>query len=219
MPSGKELRLADIGKEVPAQSFTLPALPWSMEALSPVISSQTLQIHHEQHHAAYVDTANRLMQDCAELAGKSALEIVRWAALADGQAALSNAASQAWNHCFQWQSLSPQKHRPKGRLRDALEREFGGYARFANEFASAGVQQFGSGWLWLTLDDARRVRIHATANADSPAARGEHCLLTIDLWEHAYHIDHQNRRREYLDAVIDRRLNWEFAHENFIVAA
>lgn len=196
-----------------AAPFSLPKLPWAQDALAPVISARTLEFHHGLHHKAYVDNANKMIEGRKDLAGKSVLEIVRAVAKSDGDKGLFNNASQVWNHTFQWHSLPGSKTRPSGNLAELLKASFGDYDKFAAEFAGAGMKQFGSGWLWLTTD-GKQLQIKTTANADSPAAHGERCLLTIDVWEHAYYLDHQNRRKAYLDAVIDQRLNWDFAAEN-----
>ena len=124
-------------------------------------------------------------------------------------------ASEAWNHSFYWQCLTPEKKRPSGELRKALYRVFGDFSNFADKFALAGATHVGSGWLWLTTNSRKQVRILATSGADCPEAHGHTCLLAIDLWEHAYYLDHQNRRREYLNALIDRRLDWDFAGQLF----
>lgn len=193
--------------------FELPALPWAQDALEPVISARTLEFHHGLHHKVYVDNANKMIEGRKDLAGKSVLEIVRAVAKSDSDKGLFNNASQVWNHSFQWRSLTGSKTRPSGPLAAMLQQSFGNYEKFAAEFAGAGMKQFGSGWLWLTTD-GESLQIKTTANADSPAAHSERCLLTIDVWEHAYYLDHQNRRKAYLDAVIDQRLNWDFAAEN-----
>ena len=195
--------------------FVLKPLPWVLGALSPVISSRTMQIHHGCHHSQCIELANRLSRDHKELAGKSPLEIVRWARAHARGTELLAAASDAWNHAFFFQCLTPAKKRPGGELRAALERSFGDYANFADKFALAGATHLGSGWLWLVANRRKQVRILTTSDTDCPQARGHTCLLAIDLWEHAYYFDHQGRRREYLDAVIDRRLDWEFAEHRF----
>ncbi len=195
--------------------FVLKPLPWVSGALSPVISSRTMQIHHGCHHSQCIELANRLSRDHKEAAGKSPLEIVRWARKHARDTELLAAASDAWNHAFFFQCLTPTKKRPSGDLRAALERSFGDFASFADKFALAGATHVGSGWLWLVANRRKQVRIMTTSDTDCPEARGHTCLLAIDLWEHAYYFDHQGRRREYLDAVIDRRLDWEFAELRF----
>jgi superoxide dismutase, Fe-Mn family len=199
----------------PTGPFVLKPLPWVLGALSPVISSRTMQIHHGCHHAQCIELANRLSRSHDELAGMSPLEVVRWAREHARGTELHAAASDALNHAFFFQSLTPWKKRPGGELRGALERSFGDFASFADKFASAGATHLGSGWLWLVANRRKQVRIMTTSDMDCPEARGHTCLLAIDLWEHAYYFDHQNRRREYLDAVIDRRLDWEFAEHRF----
>ena len=199
----------------PTGSFVLKPLPWVLGALSPVISSRTMQVHHGCHHSQCIALANRLSRSHRELAGKSPLEIVRWADENARGTALHAAASDAWNHALFWQSLTPWKKRPSGELRQALDRAFGDYANFADKFALAGARHLGSGWLWLVANRRKQVRVLTTSDTDCPEVRGHTCLLAIDLWEHAYYFDHQNRRREYLDAVIDRRLDWDFAEHRY----
>jgi superoxide dismutase, Fe-Mn family len=199
----------------PTESFVLKPLPWVLGALSPVISSRTMQIHHGCHHSQCIALANRLSRSRKELAGKSPLQIVRWADENARGTELHAAASDAWNHAFFWQSLTPWKKRPAGELRQALDRAFGDYANFADKFALAGATHPASGWLWLVANGRKQVKILTTSDTDCPEVRGHTCLLAIDLWEHAYYFDHQNRRREYLDAVIDRRLDWDFAEQRY----
>jgi len=194
--------------------FVLQPLPWILGALSPVISSRTIKLHGS-YHAQCVGSANRLSREHKMLAGKNSLEIVRWALEHARGTELLSTASEAWNHSFYWQCLTPWKKRPSGELGKALDRRFGNFSNFADKFALAGATHVGSGWLWLTANNRMQVRIMTTRDADCPEARGHTCLLGIDLWEHAYYLDHQNRRREYLDALIDRRLDWEFAEQRF----
>ena len=195
--------------------FVLKPLPWVLGALSPVISSRTMMMHHGSHYSQCIESANRLSREHKKLAGKNPLEIVRWAREHARGTELLSTASEAWNHSFYWQCLTPGKMRPHGELGKALDRMFGDFSNFADKFALAGATHVGSGWLWLTANSRKQVRILTTSDADCPEARGHTCLLAIDLWEHAYYLDHQNRRREYLDALIDRRLDWEFAEQRF----
>ena len=199
----------------PTHPFVLKPLPWVIGALAPVISSRTMQFHYGCHHSICIESANRLSRDHEELTGKSPLEIVRWARKHARGTELLAAASEAWNHAFFWRSLTPWKKRPGGELRQALDSAFGDFTNFAHKFALAGAMHQGSGWLWLVANGRKQVKILTTSDADCPEARGRTCLLAIDLWEHAYYLDHQNRRGEYLDAVIDRRLDWEFAEHRF----
>jgi Fe-Mn family superoxide dismutase len=194
--------------------FALEPLPWVLGALSPVISSRTMMLHRS-HHAQCIESANRLARVHKNLAGRSSLEIVRWGCDQARGTELLSTASEAWNHSFYWQCLTPTKKRPSGKLGEALERAFGDFSNFADTFARAGAMHVGSGWLWLTANSRRQLRILTTSDADCPEADGRTCLLAIDLWEHAYFLDHQNRRREYLDALIDRRLDWDFAEQRY----
>jgi len=199
----------------PDMPFVLTPLPWVLGALSPVISARTMMMHHGVHYAQCIEAANRLSRDQKKLAGKNPLEIVRWAREHARGTELLSTASDAWNHSLYWQCLTPEKKRPSGELRTALYRLFGDFSNFADQFAQAGATHVGSGWLWLIANRRKQVRILTTSDTDCPEARGHACLLAIDLWEHAYYLDHQNRRREYLDALIDRRLDWEFAEQRF----
>ena len=194
--------------------FVPKPLPWVLGALSPVISSKTM-MHHGAYYSKCIESANRLSRDHKKLAGKNSLDIVRWAREHARGTELLLTASEAWNHSFYWQCLTPGKKRPNGELLKALDRMFGDFSNFADKFALAGATHVGSGWLWLTANSRKQVKILTTSDADCPEARGHTCLLAIDLWEHAYYLDHQNRRREYLDALIDRRLDWDFAEQRF----
>jgi Fe-Mn family superoxide dismutase len=193
---------------VQALHFDLPPLPFPEDALHPVISAETLALHHGKHHKKYVDTMNQLLQQ----------EPVRGATLEDvvraSKGKLFNNAAQAWNHEFYWNSLSPKKTRPPAALERRIDADFGSYERFTEQLAKAASEQFGSGWAWL-IEDGGRLAIVTTSNADTPMAHGKRCLLTIDVWEHAYYVDYRNQRERYLSAVIGERLNWEFAERNF----
>ena len=194
-------------KAVQSPRFDLPPLPYPHAALEPVISRETLELHHGKHHKKYVDTTNELLKK-EPLQARTLEEVVR-----ASQGKLFNNAGQAWNHDFYWKSLSPQPQRPAGTLLARIDADFGGYQRFAEAFAAAAAAQFGSGWAWLVEKDGK-LQIQTTANADTPMARGVRCLLTIDVWEHAYYIDYRNQRERYLAAVIGERLNWKFAEQN-----
>jgi Fe-Mn family superoxide dismutase len=187
--------------------FDLPPLPYAEDALAPVISAETLALHHGKHHKKYIDTMNELL----------AKEHVRGATLEDvvrsSQGKLFNNAAQAWNHDFYWKSLSPKSAAPAGAMKQRLERDFGSYEKFVDKFATAAIGQFGSGWAWL-VDKNGKLEVVATSNADTPMAHGTRCLLTLDVWEHAYYVDYRNQREKYVQAVIEKRLNWEFAEQN-----
>jgi Fe-Mn family superoxide dismutase len=194
-------------KAVQALHFDLPPLPYAEDALAPVISAETLSLHHGKHHKKYVDTMNELLKK-ETIRASSLEEVVR-----ASQGKLFNNAAQAWNHEFYWHSLSPKKTRPAGALLHRVEADFGSYDRFAEAFAAAALAQFGSGWAWL-VEEQGKLKVVTTSNADTPMARGIRCVLTIDVWEHAYYVDYRNQRERYLSGVIGERLNWEFAEKN-----
>jgi Fe-Mn family superoxide dismutase len=189
-----------------AVHFSLRALPYAEDALEPVISAETLRLHHGKHHKKYVDTANQLLAK-EPIQASSIEEVVRAA-----KGKLFNNAAQAWNHDFYWRSLSPKRQRPSGALLARLEKDFGSYDRFADAFAEAAIAQFASGWAWLVERDGR-LQVMNTPNAETPMAQGITCLLTVDVWEHAYYVDYRNERERYVSAVMDR-LNWEFAERS-----
>jgi Fe-Mn family superoxide dismutase len=193
--------------------FTLPPLPYAEDALAPVISAQTLGFHHGKHHKTYVDTLNNLLVD-TEFEGEPLEAIIaRTAGQADRTAIFNNAA-QAWNHAFYWRSLTPKAGKPRGPLAEKISAAFGSYDGFKKELATAATGLFGSGWAWLVVEgDA--LKIVRTRNAEVPFTKRQIPLLTIDVWEHAYYLDYQNRRADYVKAVIDKLLCWEFALDNF----
>ena len=190
----------------------LPKLPYAPDALEPHISKRTLEFHHGKHHKAYVDKTNELIAN-TDLAKKSLEEIVRAAAGQKDKATLFNNAAQAWNHTFLWNSMSPKGGKPTGALAEAIERDLGGFANFAESFKKAAVGQFGSGWAWLTLANGK-LEISATGNADTPLVHGKTPLLTLDVWEHAYYLDYQNRRPDYVSTFLEKIVNWDFAAGN-----
>jgi Fe-Mn family superoxide dismutase len=191
-----------------AHHFDLPPLPYATDALAPVISAETLHFHHDKHHRKYVDTMNQLLQQ-EPVEGSTLEEIVR-----NSSGKLFNNAAQAWNHDFYWHSLAPAGSVPSPKLLEQIERDFGSLLDFNKKLATAASGQFGSGWAWL-IHRAGKLEIVTTSNADTPMARNIPCLLTIDVWEHAYYIDYRNDRDKYLSGLIDSRLNWEFAERNF----
>ena len=188
--------------------FTLPKLPWEEGALDPVISARTIQLHHGKHHKAYVDKTNELVAG-TKLADMALEEVVRAAAAQKDQKLFDNAA-QAWNHAFFWNCLQPGGTRPSGELARRLDSDLGGIDAFRKAFAKAAVECFGSGWAWL-VDRGGKLEIVATPNAGTPLIERATPLLTLDVWEHAYYVDYQNRRPEYVQAVIEKLLNWDFA--------
>ncbi|MCC5995497.1 MAG: superoxide dismutase [Oceanicaulis sp.] len=195
-------------------AFTLPDLPYARDALAPHISPETLDFHHGKHHKAYVDKANDLVKG-TDLEGAD-LETVIRSAWKAGNTALFNNAAQIWNHSFYWNSMSPKGGgKPSGRLAEAIGRDFGSFEKFAEAFKAAGAGQFGSGWAWLVVKDAK-LEVRKTGNAETPITEaGVTPLLTMDVWEHAYYLDFQNRRPDYIGAFLEHLVNWEFAAENF----
>jgi Fe-Mn family superoxide dismutase len=194
-----------------AMPITLPKLPYPMNALEPSISAHTLQEHHGRHHKTYVEKTNALLADTG-MADWPLEEIVKATRNGGAKTALYNNAAQAWNHDFYWHSLSPKRRRPAGALLHRLEKDFGSYDGFAGKLAAAANGQFGSGWAWLVEKDGK-LEVTATANADTPMAHGIKCLLTVDVWEHAYYVDYRNERERYVSAILDR-LNWQFVEKN-----
>ena len=194
---------------------TLPELPYGYEALEPVISAATLKLHHGAHHRGYVDKLNALVKDDAPLEDIIRRSMRRAATDANARAVFNNAA-QAWNHAFYWSSLRPKGGggAPRGALAQRIAATFGDPAKLIEQLKAAALSVFGSGWTWL-VSDGGVLRITSTANADSPIAHGQQPLLVLDVWEHAYYLDYQSRRADYVAGVVDHLLNWEFAERNF----
>lgn len=196
-------------------SFNLPPLPYAEEALEPHISARTLSFHYGKHHQAYVTNLNGLIEG-TNLEQKSLEEIILETAGNAEKAGIFNNAAQVWNHTFYWHSMVPQGGgEPKGSLAKQIEKDFGGYEEFKKLFKQAGATQFGSGWAWLVLDKSGSLKITKTSNADLPLVHGQKPLLTADVWEHAYYLDYQNRRPDYLEIFLDYLVNWDFAQANF----
>jgi len=195
-------------------AFTLPDLPYARDALAPHISGETLDFHHGKHHKAYVDKANDLVKG-TDLESAD-LETAIRAAWKDKNTALFNNAAQIWNHTFYWNSMSPKGGgKPSGKLAEAIDRDFGSFEKFADAFKAAGAGQFGSGWAWLVVKDGK-LEVRKTPNAETPITEaGVTPLLTMDVWEHAYYLDFQNRRPDYMGAFLGHLVNWDFAAENF----
>jgi Fe-Mn family superoxide dismutase len=188
--------------------FQLQPLPFGYDALEPIISAETLSLHHDKHHRKYVDTMNQLLRESPIERASSLEEVVR---ASSGK--LFNNAAQSWNHDFYWHSLSPKRSRPSGALLHRIEKDFGSFERFAEAFGKAANDQFGSGWSWLVQKDGK-LEVTATSNADTPMKHGIRCLLTLDVWEHAYYVDYRNERQRYVSAVVVNHLDWEFAERN-----
>jgi len=197
-----------------AHPIGLPPLPYSEGALAPVISAQTIGFHYGKHHKGYADNLNKLLETHKEFADLSLEQIIMDTAGRAEQATIFNNAAQLWNHTFYWSSLSPKVVEPSHALAEKINESFGSLDNFKNEFSKVATGQFGSGWGWLVLD-GHKLNIVKTSNANVPFTRGQKPLLTIDVWEHAYYLDYQNRRADYAHAVIDKLLNWRFASDNF----
>ena len=194
-----------------AGPFTLPKLPWDEGALDPVISARTIQLHHGKHHKAYVDKANELVAG-TKMADMSLEEVIR-SAHAEKNQKLFNNAAQAWNHTFYWNCLAPKGGKPTGDIAKRIESDLGGLEAFNKAFAKTAVETFGSGWAWL-VDKGGKLEIVSTSNAGTPLTTDATPILTLDVWEHAYYVDYQNKRPDYAAAVIEKLLNWEFAAKN-----
>ena len=195
-------------RAVQALHFDLPPLPYPEDALAPVISAETISFHHGKHHKKYVDTLNQLLEKEPVPNARSLEDVVR-----NSSGKVFNNAAQAWNHDFYWHSLSPKAAEPSSAIKRLLEKDFGTYEAFCDKLAAAANGQFGSGWAWLIRKDGK-LDVVSTGNAETPMARGIQCILTIDVWEHAYYIDYRNQRDKYVQALIEKRLNWEFAEKN-----
>lgn len=192
-------------------AITLPDLPYPKDALAPHISAQTLDFHHGKHHNAYVTNLNKLIEG-TDMAAASLEDIITKTAEDAGKAGIFNNAAQVWNHTFYWQSMKPNGGgAPSGAIADKINADFGSYDAFCEQLKNAGLTQFGSGWAWLVLK-GNKLEIMKTANADTPIAHGIKPLLTVDVWEHAYYLDYQNGRGNYLDAFLSNLVNWEFVN-------
>ena len=196
-----------------ASPHVLPPLPYAETALEPVITANTIGYHYGKHHKGYVDNLNKLIAG-TEFADLPLEKIITSSAGQPDRAAIFNNAAQIWNHTFYWNSIKPNGGgEPPASLKQKIESSFGSVEACKKELTSAAVSQFGSGWAWFVLD-GEKLRIVKTGNADVPLTAGMKPLLTIDVWEHAYYLDYQNRRAEYVNALLDKLLNWEFALQN-----
>ncbi|MDY6953667.1 MAG: superoxide dismutase [Thermodesulfobacteriota bacterium] len=194
-------------------TVTLPNLPYDSNALEPHISSKTLVFHHGKHHSTYVTNLNKLIEGTG-LAVDTLEDIIHKTAKHNDQAGIFNNAAQVWNHMFYWQSMKPGGGGlPTGSIAEKIDAEFGSYDKFTEQLKNAGLTQFGSGWAWLIIRNGT-LEIMKTSNADTPIAHGVTPLLTVDVWEHAYYLDYQNRRTDYLDAFIRNLINWDFVNSN-----
>ncbi len=188
----------------------LPPLPYSLDALAPTLSKETLEYHYGKHHKAYVDKLNELIPG-TEFENLSLTEVIKKAPAGP----IFNNAAQIWNHTFYWHSMTPEstKNKPTAALTEAIEKAFSSFEKFKEAFNKAAVGQFGSGWAWL-IKDEQGLAIQTTSNAITPFRDGKTCLMTCDVWEHAYYIDYRNARPKYLEKFWEL-VNWDFASKNF----
>ena len=189
-------------------AFTLPTLPYSKDALAPHMSAETMEYHHGKHHAAYVNKLNELVAGKPE-ENKSLEDIIK-----SSEGPLFNNAAQHWNHTFFWSCLRPGGGgAPTGDLAAAITRDFGSFDKFKEAFTQAAITQFGSGWAWL-VESNGKLEVTKTGNADLPLKHGQKALITLDVWEHAYYIDHRNARPKFIETWFASLANWDFATEN-----
>ena len=189
-------------------AFTLPPLPYDKNALAPHMSAETFDYHHGKHHKAYVDNLNKMVEGKPE-EKKSLEEIIK-----SSEGPMFNNSAQIWNHTFFWSCMKPGGGGlPTGDLAQAINRDFGSYEKFAEAFTTAATTQFGSGWAWL-VQEGGKLSVTKTANADLPMKHGQKALLTLDVWEHAYYIDHRNARPKFIETFLKSLANWDFALEN-----
>jgi Fe-Mn family superoxide dismutase len=196
-----------------ASPYILAPLPYTESALEPIITAKTLSFHYGKHHKGYVENLNKLITG-TEYADLSLEKIITSTAGKPEKTAIFNNAAQAWNHTFYWNSMKPNGGgEPPAALKQKIEASFGSIDACKKELASTAVSQFGSGWAWLVLESGV-LKVVKTANADIPMTMGFTPILTIDVWEHAYYLDYQNRRPDYVNVVLDKLINWEFALQN-----
>lgn len=195
-------------------ALELPALPYSNDALAPHINSQTLDIHHGKHHNAYVVNGNKLIEG-TEYASMSTEDIIKATAGKADKAGIFNNAAQVWNHTFYWNSMKPGGGgQPTGAIAEKIDSDLGGYDKFVELFSQAGATQFGSGWAWLVVENGK-LAVKKTPNAETPITQdGVTPLITMDVWEHAYYLDFQNRRPDYIKTFLASLINWDFANAN-----
>jgi superoxide dismutase, Fe-Mn family len=198
-----------------ASNISLPPLPYAQNALAPVISENTLSFHYGKHHQAYVNNTLKMIAG-TEFEKATLEEIIKKTAGKPDKTGLFNNAAQVFNHNFYWLSMKPGGGgEPKGRIAEKIVQSFGSYQKFVEEFSNAAATQFGSGWAWLVQNDGK-LQVTKTSNADTPIAASAIPLITIDVWEHAYYLDYQNRRADYIKAFIEKLLNWDFAEKNLV---
>ncbi len=195
-------------------AFELPPLPYADDALEPHYSAKTFSFHHGKHHKAYVDNLNKLIAG-TDLETMTLEEIILDAADDAAKVGLFNNSAQVWNHTFFWNCMKANGGgAPTGDLLKKIESSFGSYTEFVDQFKAAAGGRFGSGWAWLVLDNSE-LKIVSTPNAETPMTKGQIALLTVDVWEHAYYLDYQNRRPDFVQSFLDNLVNWDFVASNF----
>ncbi|HEY4177169.1 MAG TPA: superoxide dismutase [Kofleriaceae bacterium] len=193
--------------------FTLPELPWAKDALAPTISAETIDYHYGKHHKTYVDNLNKFAPG-TKYENMSLEDVIKASYNQPSEKKFFNNSAQVWNHTFFWHSLAPNAGgEPKGAIADAITKSFGSFADFKTKFSEAAIGQFGSGWAWLVKNADGSLVIETTANADTPFAAGKKCVLTLDVWEHAYYIDYRNARAKFVEEFW-KLVNWDFANKN-----
>jgi Fe-Mn family superoxide dismutase len=193
-------------------AITLPDLPYAIDALTPHISENTIQFHYGKHHSTYVTNVNKLLEGRSDLADQSLEDIIKKTVNDGPLTGVFNNAAQVWNRSFYWKCMKPQGGgAPSGVIAGMIHSAFGSYEKFIEQFKNAGVTQFGSGWAWLVMN-GDKLEITKTSNADTPLAHGLKPLLTVDVWEHAYYLDYQNKRPGYLSAFVENLVNWDFVN-------
>jgi superoxide dismutase, Fe-Mn family len=213
LETGKEKQMTETDMIKKTALHVLPPLPYAQNALDPVISANTIGFHHGKHHKGYVDTLNKLIADTA-LANLSLEKLIAETAGKADKVAIFDNAAQTWNHDFYWRSLRPKGGgEPPAAMKQRIEASFDSLEACKKELAKAATTLFASGWAWLVLD-GDRLKVVETGNAETPLTKGVKPLLTIDVWEHAYYLDYQNRRADYVNAVLDKLINWGFAADN-----
>jgi Fe-Mn family superoxide dismutase len=205
--------IVDMNGRTSGSQFILQPLPWKENALEPVVSANTISFHYGKHHKAYVDNLNKLIAEKPRYEKMTLVDIVKASAKESDDTAVFNNAAQAWNHTFYWNSLKPGAAAPTGALLEKINTDFGNVDACKAQLAEAAKGQFGSGWAWLVTDGSK-LSVIKTANANTPITEGKKPLLVIDVWEHAYYLDRQERRAEYVNAVVDNLLDWDFAAAN-----
>jgi superoxide dismutase, Fe-Mn family len=200
-------------KGLEPMAFEQPALPYAVTALEPHMTAKTFEFHYGKHHATYVTNLNNLTKD-TPMATMSLEEIIKATFGDASKAGIFNNAAQVWNHTFFWNSMKQNGGgAPTGDLAAKIDASFGSLDKFKEEFKAAATTQFGSGWAWL-IKDGDGLKITKSGNAENPIAHGQTPLLTLDVWEHAYYIDFQNRRPDFITAYLENLVNWDFAAAN-----